>query len=446
MYLLDDQHMECKMDRENWSGKLGFVLACMGAAIGLGNIWLFPWRLASYGGAAFLVPYFLFVFGMVVFGLIAELAFGRSQKAGPMGALVKSFSPGHPVMGGILGAVPVVALFGILVFYVIVLGWILKYFFFALFSGFAGVDPGGLFGGLAGTTSSIPWHLTAMLLTMIFVAAGIEKGLEQCNKVAMPLFFVLLLVLLLRSLTLPGSLEGVAYLIKPDWSKLGEITTWVMALGQSFFTVSLGGMLIYGSYLTRDVDIPDSAFKTVLMNTSASLLAAFVIIPSVFAFGLDLQSGPGLLFITMPRIFESMPQGHLFGTLFFLSVVLAGLSSALNLMEVPVEAVMERVGLKRPVAVLLVGGAAFGVGLPLDLNMNLFGTWANIITIYLFPFGALVIQVAFFWVYGADQAIAEINAGSGRVYGVRLKYFLQYGFPLVAVLVLVLGIIYGGIG
>jgi NSS family neurotransmitter:Na+ symporter len=434
------------MERESWSGKLEFVLACMGAAIGLGNIWLFPWRLASYGGAAFLVPYLLFVFGMVVFGLIAELAFGRSQKAGPMGALVKTFAPAHPLIGGVLGAIPVVALFGILVFYVIVLGWILKYFFFALLQGFAGVDPGGLFGGLVGSASSVPWHLAAMLLTMIFVAAGIEKGLEKCNKVAMPLFFILLLTLLVRSLTLPGSLEGVKYLITPDWSKLGEVTTWVMALGQSFFTVSLGGMLIYGSYLTRDVDIPDSAFKTVLMNTSASLLAAFVIIPSVFAFGLDLQSGPGLLFVTMPRIFESMPQGHLFGALFFLSVVLAGLSSALNLLEVPVEAVMERLGLKRPVAVMLVGALAFLVGLPLDLNMGLFGRWADLITIYLFPFGALVIQVAFFWVYGADRAMAEINAGAARVYGAGLRFFLRFVFPLVAILVLVLGIIYGGIG
>jgi NSS family neurotransmitter:Na+ symporter len=219
-----------------------------------------------------------------------------------------------------------------------------------------------------------------------------------------------------------------------------------MALGQSFFTVSLGGMLIYGSYLNRDVDIPDSAFKTVLMNTSASLLAAFVIIPSVFAFGLDLQSGPGLLFVTMPRIFESMPQGHLFGALFFLSVVLAGLSSALNLLEVPVEAVMERLGMKRPVAVMLVGGLAFLVGLPLDLNMGLFGRWADIITIYLFPFSALVVQVAFFWVYGADQALVEINTGASRVYGVGLRFFLRFVFPLVAMLVLVLGIIYGGIG
>ncbi len=437
---------EYAVKRESWSGKLGFIMACMGAAIGLGNIWLFPWRLASYGGAAFLVPYLLFVFGMVVFGLMAELAFGRSQKAGPMGAVVKIFTPQHPVLGTMLGVIPVMALFGILVFYVVVLGWILNYFFTALLHGFGGTNPGELFHGLAGTAASIPWHLTAMLLTMIFVAAGIEKGLEKCNMVAMPLFFALLLILLIRSLTLPGSFQGIEYLSKPDWSKLGEVTTWIMALGQSFFTVSLGGMLIYGSYLKRDVDIPDSAFKTVIMNTSASLLAAFVIIPSMFAFDQDLQSGPGLLFVAMPKIFESMPQGHIFGILFFLSVTLAGLSSALNLLEVPVEAVIERLGLQRPHAVLLVGAMAFVVGLPLEMNMKLFGKWADIITIYLFPFGALIVQVAFFWVYGSDKALAEINTGSGRVYGKGLRCFLQYVFPLIALLVLVLGIIYGGIG
>ncbi|MDD4650206.1 MAG: sodium-dependent transporter [Desulfoplanes sp.] len=434
------------MDRENWSGKLGFVLACMGAAIGLGNIWLFPWRLASYGGAAFLVPYLLFVFGFVAFGLIAELAFGRSQKAGTMGGFIQAFPANRRGLGGALGAVPVLALTGILVFYVIVLGWILKYFVWSVAHGFSGIQPEALFEGLAGNASSIPWHLAAMLLTMLFVAGGIQKGLEKCNKVAMPLFFTLLVILLVRSLTLPGAMKGVEYLIKPDWAKLGDITTWIMALGQSFFTVSLGGMFIYGSYLTNDVDVPDAGLKTVIMNSSASLLAAFVIIPSVFAFGLDLKSGPSLLFMTMPRIFDAMPQGHLFGMLFFLSVVLAGLSSALNLLEVPVEAIMERTSMTRWKAVALVGTGAFLMGLPLDLNMNVFGKWADIITIYLFPFSALLIQVVFFWVFGADRAMEEINMGARHPYGNGMKIFLEYVFPVVAMAVLVLGIIYGGIG
>ncbi len=300
--------------RENWGSRTGFIAACMGAAIGLGNIWLFPWRLGRYGGAAFLVPYLIFVFGLVRFGLAAELALGRREQRGPMGALTQVFQEINPGLGKVLGAIPVIAVSGILVFYTIVLGWIFKYFCHSLIVGFSGSDPESLFGNLAGHGISIPWHGLAVAATAIVAIRGVQGGLERMNKLAMPVLFGILGILLVRSLTLPGAMDGVAFLLRPDWAYLWDYHTWIMALGQSFFSVSLGGMLIYGSYLSSDMDIPEASLTTVVMNSLASFLAAFVIIPSVFAFGLDPASGPDLLFVTVPKIFEAMPGGRIYGS------------------------------------------------------------------------------------------------------------------------------------
>ena len=432
--------------REQWSGRLGFILASMGAAIGLGNLWLFPWRLGSYGGAAFLIPYLIFVFGFVRYGLMAELAFGRAMQKGPIGACEAAVAPRFRRWGVFSGSIPVFAVSGILVFYSIVLGWILRYFVASILQGFSGAEAAGHFEALAGSVQSVPWHGVALLLCMGIVLLGISRGLELSNRIAMPLLFVLLILLMGRSLTLPGADEGIRYLLLPDWSRLLEVTTWVMALGQAFFTVSLGGMLIYGSYLSREIDIPESTSRVVLMNSLASLLAALVIMPSVFAFGLDPTSGPALLFVTMPHIFELMPGGRIFGSLFFFSVLLAGISSAINLLEVPVEALRDRTGMGRTKAVICVGLAAFALGIPLDLDMRLFGLWADLVTIYIFPLGALVQFVIFLWFYGSDRALEAINLGAIRPRGRGLQLFLKYGFVSISALVLLLGIFYRGIG
>jgi len=281
-----------------------------------------------------------------------------------------------------------------------------------------------------------PWKVNLRL--------GIKRGIERVNKVLMPTLFILLI----RSLTLPGSLAGVKFLLIPDWSQLANLETWVMALGQAFFTVSLGGaaMLVYGSYLGEDADIPASAVQTVIFNTCASFLAAFVIIPAVFAFGLDPQAGPPLLFITLPKIFQQMPGGYLFGVLFFLSIIFAAISSAMNLMEVPVEAVMDRFDWTRKKSVLLIGGLTFLIGIPLDLNMSFFGGFADFVTIYLIPIGAVMAAITFFWVYDIKAARKAINRGAKNPVGSWWEPFAKYIFTGIAVVVLVLGIIFGGIG
>ncbi|SIR34650.1 sodium-dependent transporter [Halanaerobium kushneri] len=436
-------------EREKWNSKFGFVLACVGAAIGLGNIWMFPWRLGAYGGAAFLVPYLLFVFTLGWTGLMEEFAFGRDQQTGAISAYENVFKEKGMNFGSKLGIIPVLGVTGVFTFYSIVVGWILKYFTLSATNSFAEIENiPAFFGNFAGNTGSIFWHALAIILTLLIVRMGVKDGIEKMNKIMMPGLFILLIILLFRSLTLPGAKEGIAFLLVPDWSKLKEPLTWVMALGQSFFTVSLGGatMLVYGSYLDKDSDIPTASFQTAFFNTMSSLLAAFVIIPAVFAFGLDPQAGPPLLFITIPKVFQQMPGGYIFSSLFFLSIVFAGLSSAINLMEVPVEALIDRLNITRRKSVLIVGIAAFVIGIPLDLSMELFGKFADTVTIYLIPFGAVLSAIIFFWVYGIKRARRAINEGSKRPLGKIWEPYAKYIFSSVAILVLVLGVIFGGIG
>ncbi|QXM05091.1 sodium-dependent transporter [Crassaminicella indica] len=436
------------VERETWTGKLGFILACIGSAIGLGNIWMFPWRLGQFGGAAFLIPYLLFVFLLGTTGLMGEFAFGRSQQRGPIGAFEKVFKEKNIPFGAIIGSIPVAAIGGIFTFYSVVVGWVLKYFSLAVLGAFHHMDIDSAFESFAGHPESIFWNILAILITLSIVIFGIKQGIEKVNKIMMPSLFIIFILLMVRSLSLPGSIEGVNYLLLPDWSYLLKPITWIMALGQAFFTVSLGGgaMLVLGSYLRKDEDIPSSAIQTAFFDTSAAFLAAFIIIPAAFAFHLDVSAGPPLLFITMPHIFTKLSGGTFFGIAFFLCIIFAAISTEVALMEVIVEAFMDRLGFSRKKGVIAAACIGIVFGIPLDLNMSLFGKFADFITIYLLPLSALLAAIAFFWIYGIERAQAEVNQGALRPLGKWWGFFAKYIFVFVAAIVLVLGIIYGGIG
>jgi NSS family neurotransmitter:Na+ symporter len=436
-------------ERESFSGKLGFVLACVGSAIGLGNIWMFSWRLGQFGGGAFLVPYIIFVFTLGTTGLMSEFSLGRVMQMGSLGGIKRIFAEKRLPLGTLVGSLPTLAVSGILIFYVIVVGWVLRYFFSSLGNAFVHVESmPDYFQGFAGTWQSVPWHFVAMAVTVGIVILGVSKGIEKINKIIMPALFVIFLILLVRSLTLPGAMEGVKYLLVPDWSHLLKPITWIMALGQAFFTVSLNGagMVVYGSYLKQDMDIPSSAMHTALFDTMAAMLAAFIIIPAAFAFGLDPAAGPELLFITIPKIFTQMPGGYLFSVMFFASIIFAAVSSAINMLEAPSEALMVQFKLNRTKAVLLTGSVAFAIGIPLATSMARFGAFADFITIYIAPLGAIIATVAYFWIYGTDRALDDINIGAKRPLGEWFKPFVKYVFTGVCVAVLVLGAILGGIG
>ena len=431
--------------REKFSSRTGFILACTGAAVGMGNIWMFPWRLGQYGGAAFLVPYLIFVIGLGMTGLMCEYGLGRWAGKGAVGAFDKILRLRGLRFGRLLGAYPVMNASCVFIFYAIVTGWVLKYIYASTTGAYlSGVSRGVYFDALAGHPDSIYWQLLAIIITGFIVVFGIIKGIERVNNMIMPVLLILFLILLVRSLTLPGAMKGINYLLNPDWSFLLKPSTWGMALGQAFFTVSLGGaaMLVYGSYLGQDADIPFSAVSTVILDTLGALLSALVIIPAIFAYGFDLAAGPQLLFITLPEIFSTMPGGQLFSVMFFTGVLFAALSSLINIMEIIVESLIDQFQWTRRTAVGIVAISGFTCGIPLAIDMSLFTKFVDIVTVYFTPLGAAMAAFLFFWINPIEKARLAINSGAQYPVGSWWNPVAKYGYVGVAILVVLLQIFY----
>ncbi|MGM9535268.1 MAG: sodium-dependent transporter [Intestinibacter sp.] len=414
----------------------------------MGNIWLFPYRIGQFGGAAFLIPYIIFVVLLGATGLMGEFAFGRMTQQGPIGAFDKALKTRGKKGGKILGAIPVIGTFIIAVEYAIVVGWFIRFFAgYITGSAMNAADSGAYFGQIAGSFGSVPWHFIALLLVLIVLLFGISSGIEKINKVMMPAFYILFLVLFVRVCTLDGAVDGFKYLFIPKWEYLSQPKTWIYALGQAFFSLSLSGsgMLVYGSYLSRDMNIVDGAKKTVIFDTLAALTAAVVIIPSVFAFGLDPASGPPLLFITLPAIFKVMPFGRLFAILFFISLIFASITTLVCLLEVPIEAVQSNLKVNRKVAVISICAITFAIGLFVE-NGDVLGQLLDFSSIYIAPLGAFMAAVMFFWVIGIDNAKSEIEKGAAHELGSWFKPMAKYVYVFIAMFVLVAGILLGGIG
>ena len=425
--------------RDTFTTRWGFILACAGSAVGLGNLWMFPWRLGEYGGAAFLIPYLFFVYILGTTGLMGEFAFGRWAGKGAVGAYDKALRERGLGFGRILGAYPVLVLLGVLVFYLIVTGWVLRYFVSSFTGAFLDAGPSeAYFTQLSGQPESIGWQFIAVIITGGILVFGISRGIERATKVMMPLLLGLLVVLLIRSVTLPGSMEGIRYLFVPDWSYLLKPITWGMALGQAFFSVSLtgAGMLVYGSYLKKDFDIPNAALSTVTLDTGMAIMAALIIMPATFAYGIDPAAGPALLFITLVSVFQNMPGGQFVAILFFLGVLFAAVSSLLAIKEAVVEAAMDQFSWSRRTSVLLTAVVAFLCGIPLAINQNAFDRFVDIITVYLVPVGAAIAGILFFWVLGVKRARAEVNIGSEKPVGPWWEPVAKYLFVGVAVAII----------
>ena len=429
-----------KNNRETFSSKFGFVISCIGAALGLGNIWMFSYRLGTYGGAVFLIPYFLFVFLLGTTGLIAEFTFGRTFRSGSMVGIRKVFKSRNLKGSSLIASIPALGLTGIFVFYSIVIGWILKYFSLSITGEIKNISP-TYFDLFSGSISSVPWMFLALIITLSVVYLGVSKGIERLNKIIMPLLLLLFLILTIKSLSLPNSIKGVEYLLKPKWEFLLDIKTWIMALGQAFFTVSLNGcgMVVYGSYTDDKFDIVSSSFATALFDTLAAMLVAFMIMPAVFAFGLNPSSGPSLLFITVPSIFKSMPYGNILSTLFFLSIIFAAISSSVNMLEGPVEAIISATKLNRKTASILITLVA------LSINIDKFNNFTDFITIILSPIGAMIVALSVFFLFKGN-ILAEINKGCKRPLGNWFILFGKFVFVPFTILVIILGVLLGGIG
>ena len=434
--------------RDSFTSKTGFILACIGSAVGLGNIWLFPYRVGQFGGAAFLIPYIIFIVLLGYTGLMGEFAFGRMSQTGPIGSFKMALETKNKKWGGFLGIIPVFGAFGIAVGYAVVVGWFIRFLVgFITGSAISSADSGAYFGQIAGPFGSTVWHLIALVAVTIVLISGVSKGIEKMNKIMMPAFYVLFVVLVVKVLTLDGAVDGLKYMVFPEWSSLLSPKTWIYALGQAFFSLSLAGsgMIVYGSYLKRDVDIISSAKNTVIFDTLGAFLAGLIIIPAVFAFGLDPAAGPPLLFITIPSVFKLMPFGRLFGVIFFVSVLFASITSLMNLLEVPIEAVQNTFKLSRKLSVAIVVIAAFLIGLFVE-NGDVLGSWMDFVSIYIIPLGAFIAAVMFFWVIGIERAKSEIECGSEKKLGKLFEISAKYVFVFLTIFVLIAGILLGGIG
>ena len=422
------------ISEDKFNNKWGFVISCIGSSVGMANIWMFPYRIGEFGGAAFLIPYIIFVLLIGFTGVIGEMAFGRAMHSGPLGAFKKAFDMKNPrhdsKLGTVIGLIPVIGSLGIAIGYSVIIGWILKF----LADSITGIiinddDPVQVFTALSRNFGSIPWHLLGLVLTLICMSFGIARGIEKVNKIMMPAFFVLFL-----------------FLAVPDWSAMADPQTWVYAMGQAFFSLSVAGSgtVVYGSYLKSDVDIVSSAKYVSFFDTLAALLSGLVIIPAVFAYGMEPNSGPGLLFITIPAVIRSIPFGQLFAIIFFLAVLFAGVTSLVNLLESPVEALQSRFGWSRRSALLLIGGITAAAGL--FVEGDLLSPWMDTISIYVIPLGALLAGITMFWICGKTFARNAVQLGRKRTLGRWFEPMTRYVFCGVALIVYVLGIFFGGIG
>ena len=438
--------MEHNKSGGKFTSSLGFVLAAVGSAVGMGNIWLFPYRVGQYGGGAFLIPYFIFVALFSYVGLSGEFALGRLTGTGAMGSLDYVMKSRGKKGGKLLGILPLLGVLGIAIGYSVVVGWVLRYTAGSVTGSILAGDSQRFFDALAVNFGSVPWHLIAVVFTVVILIFGVAAGIAKLSKFMMPAFFILFLIIAVRVAFLPGAAEGYLYLLRPDWSYLLKPETWVMAMGQAFFSLSINGagMLIYGSYMKKEESILRHAGMTALLDTLAALLAGFAIIPAVFAFGIDPTSGPSLMFVTLPQVFAQMPGGQIFALLFFVSVFFAGITSLMNMLEACGEALNSTVKLSRRAATLIVGVVTFVPGLFLESLAGM-GGWMDLITIYISPFGALLVAVFIYFVLRVDTIKDELALGGKGRPGVFFTVTARF-YVLVAAAVWVLGIYYGGIG
>ncbi len=351
--------------RSSFSGKLGFVLATAGSAVGLGNIWRFPYLAAQYGGGIFLLVYLVLA---VTFGfalMCAEIAIGRKTGTSAIGAY-KKLDKRFSFLGIVASLVPII----ILPYYSVIGGWIIKYLAQFISGGMSEAATNGFFDSfISHTTEPIGWFLLYLGVTAIVVLFGVEKGIEKVSKIMMPILIVLTVFIAIYSLFMPGAIDGLIYYIKPDFSKF-SITTVLAAMGQLFYSMSLamGIMITYGSYMKKDVGIEGSVKQIELFDTGIAFFAGLMVIPAVFAFsGGDesaLGKGPGLMFVTLPKVFQSMAGGNIIGTVFFILVLFAALTSSISLMETVVSIFMDKFKWQRKTTCIFVFVLCIALGLP----------------------------------------------------------------------------------
>lgn len=362
---------ETTSDRGQWATRMGFMLACAGSAIGLGNIWKFPYIAGMNGGGLFVLIYLVCIFAVGIPIMICEFAIGRSTQSSPVEAFRRLTSKNN--YWQLVGWLGILSGFVILSYYSVVAGWAMHYVFISLqnFKGASNPETiAGFFGKLySNGPLNLFWHAVFMCLTIGIILGGVKKGIERAARWLMPLLFGIMMVLLVRSMFMPGFGQALSFVFSPDASKLTPAGV-LEALGHSFFTLSLGmgAMLTYGSYLSRKTDIVKSSVIISVLDTLVALVACLILFPILFTYGMSPEAGPGLVFKSMPIVFSQLPAGALFATVFFLLLVLAALTSAISLLEVVTAFFIDTLGWKRRTATIIPGCIIFLFGVPSALS------------------------------------------------------------------------------
>ncbi len=449
--------------REKLASRLGFILLSAGCAIGLGNVWKFPYITGQYGGGVFLILYFLM---LIMFGIpvmTMEFAIGRASQKAPV-RMYDDLEPGKSKWH-IHGVVGMIGCIMLMMYYAVVAGWIVRYFVKFASGDFTGATPdmiGEKFSSmLASPAINIGYLAVVVVISFTVLAIGLQGGLERITKYMMGALLLIMVVLAINSFTMSGSKEGLSFFLLPDFKRTADIgfsSVLMGALNQAFFTLSIGigSMAVFGSYINKERSLLGESVNITILDTFVAITAGLIMFPACFSYGIDVGAGPSLLFVTMPNVFANMSLGRLWGSLFFLFMSFAALSTAFAVYENVIANVMELTGMGRKKTCLICGIGMFILALPCALGFNIwsgfmpFGEGSGVLDLedfivsnLLLPIGAIV-YVLFCTIrcgWGWDSFIKEANAGKGLKMPYWLKNYMRFFVPVVLMVILIVGLI-----
>lgn len=395
----------------------GFILASVGSAVGMANVWGFPYKLGTYGGGAFMLVYLLFIFIFSYVGLPAEFAIGRRAKTGTLGSYENAWATRGETagkVGALIGWLPLAGSMCIAIGYAVIVTYIFKALVNSVTGNLMTVDTNAWFESFALTEHSvIPYHIIVVIGTLITLFLG-AKSIEKTNKIMMPAFFIIFVILAVRVAFLPNVVEGYLFMLTPRFEALKNPMIWIWAMGQAFFSLSLtgSGMIVYGAYLGDDEDVVSVSQNTAFFDTIAAVIATLVIIPACFAYNMDVGRGPGLLFVTLPAILQDIPLGNIFAIILYVAMIFAGISSLQNMFEAVAESLVHKFSmLNRKIVLVLLCIVCLIFGLNMEAIFQ-WGPWMDLVSIYIIPIGASLGAISWFWVMRKDDLLGAINSGN----------------------------------
>lgn len=429
-----------------FSSKLGFILTAVGSAVGMANVWGFPYKLQD-GGAYFLIFYLIFIgiFGYV--GLSAEFAIGRLAQTGTLGsyeyALNSKKENNNSFISRWIGMIPLAGSLCIAIGYAVIVSYVFKALFDSLSGKLMTIDTQVWFEGFSNTPYSVViFHALIIIFTLLTCIGG-ANTIEKTNKIMMPAFFILFIILAIRIFLLPNSIEGYKYMFRFDSEKL-NFNTILNAMGQAFFSLSVtgSGMIVCGSYLSKKEDIVSSSKSTALFDTISAMVAASVIVPAITVYNMNQVGGPGMLFEVLPKILQDIKYGGIFSIILYAAVVFAGISSLQNMFEVIAESILHKFPkFKRSTILIIIGILTFGIGVNME-NISSWGPWMDFVSIYIIPIGATIGAVSWFWILKKDKLLEEINTGSSKKYGNAWIFIGKYIYVPIALILCFVALVF----